>query len=156
MKTRKGTDNNNFRHGYALAGRPSKEYSRWAGMIKRCENARCQDYANYGARGITVCNSWRKNFVSFLNDMGPCPDRFTLDRIDSDGNYEPGNCRWASRTEQNRNTRRNVFMTLDGKTKSLREWAIDTRIDYDCLRWRHKQGWSDLKTLTTPSMRKHA
>jgi hypothetical protein len=82
------------------------EYKVWAAMIQRCHNPRVKPYANYGGRGIQVCDRWRRSFVAFLRDVGrrPSPD-LTLDRIDNDGNYEPGNVRWATWTEQAHNKR---------------------------------------------------
>jgi hypothetical protein len=94
------------KHGHARKGRPSKEYKTWAGMIERCENPNATKYPIYGGRGISVCAEWRKSFETFLSDMGKklSPD-LSIDRIDVDGNYEPGNCRWATRSEQMRNQR---------------------------------------------------
>jgi hypothetical protein len=83
----------------------SREYSSWRAMRYRCRNPRCPAFPNYGGRGITVCRRWESSFLNFYADMGERPDRKTLDRIDNDGNYEPGNCRWATAKEQGRNTR---------------------------------------------------
>ena len=82
------------------------EYVVWAGMIARCEYQKGQNFHRYGGRGITVCERWRKSFLAFLEDMGrrPAP-HLTLDRINNDGNYEPGNVRWATRKEQMSNRR---------------------------------------------------
>lgn len=84
------------------------EYSSWACMIQRCCTPTTTGYKNYGGRGISVCERWRHSFENFLADMGPRPSKgHTLDRIDCDGNYEPGNCRWATWKEQATNKRRN-------------------------------------------------
>jgi hypothetical protein len=95
-------------HGEAGGGRKrlkaSVEYRTWSTMIQRCENPRATDYERYGGRGIKICQRWRESFEAFLTDMGRRPaDKRSVDRINNDGNYEPGNCRWATPIEQRRN-----------------------------------------------------
>jgi hypothetical protein len=95
-----------LRHGHARASRPSRTYNTWQSMIRRCHNPGTrQERKWYADRGIRVCDRWRESFDNFLADMGERPEGRTLDRIDTDGNYEPGNCRWATPIEQRHNRR---------------------------------------------------
>ena len=91
------------RHG--LYG--TRTYNSWRAMLARCNDTSHRQFKDYGGRGITVCQAWNNSFESFLADMGERPIGTTLDRTENDGHYEPGNCRWATRTEQNRNKRHN-------------------------------------------------
>lgn len=94
----------NLTHGM----RHTPTYNSWASMIQRTCNPRHPSWKNYGGRGVTVCDRWLHSFEDFLADMGARPPGLSIDRIDNDGNYEPGNCRWATRSQQNSNTRRQV------------------------------------------------
>lgn len=94
------------KHGDARKYRPTREYKTWAGMIFRCENPKSTGWECYGGRGIKVCDEWRNSFETFLRDMGRKPSAdLSIDRIDVNGNYEPGNCRWATNSEQQLNKR---------------------------------------------------
>jgi hypothetical protein len=102
----------NLKHGHWTGNKKTTEYSAWDGMIGRCYRTSTKFFFNYGGRGITVCDRWRESFIAFLEDMGlkPSPD-LSLDRIDVNGNYEPGNCRWATQAVQalNKRPRRSGF-----------------------------------------------
>ena len=94
-----------LRHGATAYYQVCREYSAWQAMIRRCEGERRRDFRFYGGRGITVCAAWRHDFPTFLRDVGECPSGFTLDRIDPNGHYEPGNVRWADWSTQRENRR---------------------------------------------------
>ncbi len=123
------------RHG----GYGSGAHTSWGLMLARCRNKNCPSYPIYGGRGITVCERWN-SFANFRQDMGERPKGMTLDRIDNNGNYEPGNVRWASRAEQSRNTRRNRIFSLGGKDQCLKDWAAEVGIHYETLRSRLAAG----------------
>jgi hypothetical protein len=120
-------------------------------MKCRCYNPKDINYLRYGGRGITVCDRWRDSFTNFLADMGECPKRLTLDRIDNDGNYEAGNCRWATPKQQQRNKRYNLVLTHNGRTQCLKAWAEETGLNYNTLHGRLRNGWSVSEALTTPA-----
>ena len=119
-------------------------------MLTRCNNKNDTRYQWYGGRGITVCDRWSK-FENFLADMGERPEKMTLDRIDTNGNYCPENCRWATNKQQHRNKRSNRLLTHDGETKCVAEWAETVGISQGALASRiDVYGWSVEKALTTP------
>lgn len=127
------------------------EYRVWTGVIKRCENPRMESYPRYGGRGIRVCPAWRVSFIAFLRDMGPRPSpKHSLDRINNDGNYEPGNCRWATPEEQMRNTSDNRLLTWRGETHTVTEWAEITGLPRVTISQRFHRGWSVERCLTIP------
>jgi hypothetical protein len=114
-------------------------YKAWAQMKNRCSNVNDPGWANYGGRGITVCDRWQ-TFESFYADMGERPEGKTLDRIDNDGNYEPGNCRWATPSEQLSNRRTSLLLTLDGVTKTVTGWARSKGLRPGTILDRYRRG----------------
>ncbi len=126
-----------FLHPEHFVYRKVPLYGTWECMISRCYNPKHKHYKNYGGRGITVCDRW-KDLQLFIMDMGERPPGYTLDREDNNGNYEPSNCRWASRLTQNRNARTNVYYTYKGETKCLAEWSSILGIQDNALRHRIK------------------
>lgn len=141
-------------HGAAPYGNTSPEYNTWVHMIQRCHNPKNKDYKNYGGRGIEVCEMWRESFEAFLLMVGKRPTlQHTIERIDSNGNYEPGNVRWATRAEQNVNTRSNVKLTIDGVTQTVSEWSRDPRctVSMFTVYKRLDRGWDARRAVFTPS-----
>lgn len=133
-------------------GHGTRTYRSWKAMRERCHNPSGTHYHHYGGRGITVCEQW-KDFSAFLADMGECPAGLTIDRIDGNGNYEPGNCRWATATQQSRNTNRNHYVTINGVTRCLSEWAEIHGIGVRTVWSRIRYGWDEVRAITTPLLR---
>lgn len=113
----------------------------WVAMVQRCTNPNDKKYRHYGGRGIAVCERWRSDFTAFAADMGPRPPGGTIDRIDNDGNYEPANCRWATKAEQNSNRRTTLMVQVDGQEIPLSEACKRYRIPYATARHRLHRGW---------------
>lgn len=127
------------------------ELSVWRNMIRRCHNPGATNYKDYGGRGIAVCGRWRQSFAAFLADVGPRPSPgHSIDRIDVNGGYEPGNCRWATRQEQARNRRDNVWITWDGVTRCLTEWAEITGLKAKTIEGRLARGVPVRLAMTLP------
>lgn len=125
------------------------EYAAWWAMHDRCTNPKNSNFRYYGARGISVCEQWA-TFEAFYADMGPCPEGLTLDRIDNDGNYEPGNVRWATRTQQQNNRSNSKKYEHDGLALTVAQWAKKTGIEDATLRARLNHGWSVVRAITEP------
>jgi hypothetical protein len=101
----------------------TKTYKIWKSMNQRCENSNRKDFHIYGGRGIKVCERWKNSFENFLSDMGFCHKNLSIDRINNEKGYEPANCAWRSTKEQNNNTRSNIFIEYQGKTRTIFQWA---------------------------------
>jgi len=138
----------NIKHGQYGTG----AHKSWMSMRQRCLNHRCPAFKNYGGRGIKICARW-ESFENFFADMGHRPDGMELDRINVDGDYEPGNCRWATTLQQGRNQRKTRFATINGVTKPVTEWAQEFGINIRSVNSRLSYGWSIEKALTTPKLR---
>jgi hypothetical protein len=120
-------------------------------MLARCENPKEPSFEYYGARGISVCERWH-DFDNFLEDMGERPPGRTLDRYpNKTGNYEPGNCRWGTKAEQSTNRTDNVYLTIDGVTKTASEWAKEPGAVTDgAIRRRRLKGWPPRECVFAP------
>lgn len=127
-------------------------YRCWVGMHRRCNDPTEPSYRWYGARGIKVCARWN-SLHAFLEDMGhPGPGQ-SIDRIDSDGDYEPDNCRWATQEQQNENTGRNVYLEWQGRSQTIKAWAEELDLDPRRISERIRRGWSVEQALMTPTPR---
>jgi len=125
---------------HGMAGSP--EYRTWQHMKERCYKPDSKDFKNYGGRGITVCDKWRDSFLAFYKYVGPKPHKKdTIDRIRNNGNYEPGNVRWADRKAQNNNSRRNRHITIGRVTKTVAQWAESMNISQFTIISRLHYGW---------------
>lgn len=133
-------------HGGATGGK-SREYNIWKGMRKRCLNPAAAKFSRYGGRGISIDPRWA-DFAAFVHDMGPCPAGHTIERIDNDGNYEPGNCRWATNTEQSKNRSNTRMFTIGNVTMCLKDWARSRGLNYITLIGRLKRGMAIEEALS--------
>lgn len=126
----------------------------WRNIISRCLISTSKNYHNYGGRGITICERWMQ-FENFIIDVTERPSlEYTLDRMNNSGNYEPGNVKWSTSSEQKCNTRRTHYITFDGKTQALSLWAKEKNLCWETLSCRIKANWPLDKALNTPSRRK--
>ena len=107
----------------------------WQNTIARCHSPTHSRYARYGGRGIVVCERWH-TYLNFLEDMGERPEGMSLERLDNDKGYSPDNCKWATRSEQARNSSQNRVIEYAGKTQTLVEWALELGINYQTLHTR--------------------
>jgi len=134
---------------HGLSG--SAEYQAWANMIQRCHNPGHPHYANYGGRGITVCDRWITSFATFARDTGKRPSTaHSLEREDNNKGYEPGNVIWATRRAQARNTRLNHWIEIDGVSKLIGDWAVERDIDVSTICHRIARGMSERDAVLMP------
>ncbi len=151
-----------WKHGHTVEGRTSVEFRAWAAMLGRCRPSHRQA-KDYYRRGIRVCVGWRQSFVAFFKAVGPRPSaKHSLDRKNNDGGYWCGrcaecrrlghelNCRWATRVEQTNNSRHARLLTLNGVTRTMKQWAAVGGIPYYTFRNRLDCGWSLERALATP------
>lgn len=140
-------------HGSARKGKKTAEYRIWMGLKQRCTNRKQRCWPKYGGRGIKVCQRWLDSFENFLADVGPRPsNKHSIDRYpNNDGDYEPGNVRWATQKQQCRNTRRNRMLTFRGETLCMAEWAERLGVSQDVIECRiNRNGWTVDEALSTP------
>lgn len=142
------------KHGLCSRKEPRHPlFKTWCEMRYRCENPSKWQYKHYGARGIKVCERWQ-DFAAFVKDMGERPTRATLDRIDPDGDYEPSNCRWATKTQQANNTRANRVLIIDGQQQTMSEWSRVYGVPVGTIWERLNSGWLAADAVQRP-VRKH-
>lgn len=129
------------------------EFSVWTDIQSRCHNPNATSFPDYGGRGIVVCERWRQSFESFLSDMGARPSgRHSIERSNVNGNYEPGNCRWATAKEQGRNKRNNRLITIDGRTQTMSAWAEECGLNDSTILLRIKAGRSGAALIAPSKM----
>ena len=141
-----------LRHGHWRGGVASRTYEAWRSMKKRCAVPKNASFEHYRRCGIIVCDRWRNSFENFLADMGEAPVGLSLDRYpDNDGNYEPGNCRWATAKQQAENRRNNHKLTHAGKEQTIAAWAEEIGLPDSAIHTRLQRGWSISDALTLRS-----
>ena len=135
-------------------GKRTKLYRVWSSMKERCANPNNKRFQRYGGRGISVCQEWL-DFATFRawSLASGYADGRTIDRVNNDGNYEPGNCRWTTRKEQNRNYSRNRMLTFRGKTQCVKDWALELGINNATILFRLKSGKTTEEALSTTDYR---
>lgn len=127
------------------------EYNAWKSMKRRCLMSNSDEFPYYGARGVTVCDRWVHDFAAFFADVGPRPSfRHSIDRIDTNGHYEPANVKWSTKQEQQANRRTVRKLTMNGESLCASEWARRTGINEGTIDSRKRAGWSDVDALTRP------
>lgn len=139
------------RTSHGLSDTPT--YKIWQGMKKRCYDTNCKSYGTYGGRGISVCSEWLDSFENFYADMGKRPSGKSIERRNSDGNYDPSNCVWATRSEQNRNRSINRYVEVSGRRMCLTEACEIYGLRLSIVLHRLKRGWELTRALETPPLR---
>lgn len=123
--------------------RRTPEYRTWTHIKSRCLNSNVPEFKHYGGRGVSICDRWRESYEAFLEDMGRRPPgKHSIDRIDVNGDYEPGNCRWATHIEQGNNKRCNRLIEINGETKTMAQWADFAGISRETMLKRVKKGFT--------------
>lgn len=126
-------------------------YAIWRTIKQRCLNPGSPRWEYYGGRGIKVCERWQNSFEAFLEDMGEPPKGMSIDRIDNDGDYAPGNCRWATHVEQCNNRRSNHILEANGRAQNVTQWAKELGVSKRLLLGRLGLGWSHHDIVNTPT-----
>lgn len=141
----------NTTHGQTRGGYTA-EYRAWLHLRNRCYNENVPDFHNYGGRGITVCERWRNSYEAFFADMGRRPSsKHTIDRIDTNGNYEPSNCRWATQITQQNNKRSNFIVSFSGREMTLKEACREVGLNYQFIWLRiQRYGYTLQEAVSTP------
>lgn len=137
-------------HGFTAGGITPKEYEAWLGMKDRCYNPKYDLFHRYGGRGIVVCKRWLGSFQYFYDDVGKSPPGMSLHRINNDGNYEPGNVKWATGIEQSNCTSRNHYIELGGRRQTASQWSRELGIKPGTILTRLGLGWNAKDALTLP------
>lgn len=148
-----GYDHHNIRHGHYANGQPTRTYRIWRGMMNRCYNPNVVEWEHYGGKGVTVCEHWHV-FENFLEHFGEIPEPLSLDRKNSDGDYEPENVRLATPKEQANNRSNNVHLTYNGETRTCSQWSEHLGIPKTTIRNRIKAGYPVERILEHKNNRK--
>lgn len=126
-------------------------YHVWQAMKARCTNANNKQWHDYGGRGIIVCPEWLVSFEAFFDSMGECPKGFCIERINNDGNYEPDNCKWASRLDNNKNKRNTIKIKIKGEELCLKDAAKKMGLNYSTAKLRiSRMGWTPIEAVMEP------
>lgn len=137
------------KHGHAGRQRKSRTYNAWINMKTRCRR-------DFHYNHVNICETWLNSYEAFVLDMGECPRGMTLDRIDTNGNYEPSNCRWATAKQQQNNRSNNRTISVGGITRTVAEWMEFHGMDASTFYRRLRLGWTEQEAAGTPKLARHA